>query len=260
MIQAGRPIPDDLVRVVDAAGLQYSLIDPSTTDWRHSLTADVGVLVFNPCWVETGYFNATEIWRRFLLQYSPESPLFIAGYQQTSDPNELDLLNLRNYDLEWWQSALSVQMLASKPEHRDSSLMYKLQRFFAGHGSDSVVAVLSRVRLVVQMAQRELQKMQTPYSEIYADLVAPAQLAQKWTEWRNRWVNYYPLFTFTPIAAELKSIAEATQQLDAWMLAGGRDEQPLADDEILTILNAVRAKLQDIEGQYVIQKLSYSHS
>jgi hypothetical protein len=138
-------------------------------------------------------------------------------------------------------------------------LMDKLHRFFAGHGQDSVVAVLSSIRLVVQMASHELKEIQTPYPEIYEELIAPAKLPEKWTEWRSRWINYAPLFEFSPIANKLRIIAAFASQIEPWIMAGGVDKQQLLDGSVLDVLNKMRAELQQIENQYVVQKLSHSY-
>ncbi|RME95611.1 MAG: hypothetical protein D6772_12890 [Bacteroidetes bacterium] len=256
VVEGNRPVPDALLNYIHNASWQARIYD-AETKLTTALEGLGALLLFSPCQVKRGYEYGEGLWYTYLRQNQPQLPLAVAGYQQATHSNYLDLLRLEFYPTNWFDQLRPV-MAMTDTDYQDT-LSPKLYRFFAGHGSESIVAVLIRIRLVVQMAQRELLKMQTPYSEIYRDLIAPAQLGQKWTEWRNRWVNYYPLFVATPFFEKLKTVGERASQLDHWMLAGGAEEEPLANGEILTILNALRDTLQEIENQYVLQKLSHSH-
>ena len=256
LVSGGRPVPEALRTFISQANWQIRHFEAGEDQAQYSSDLDA-VMLLSPCWVNRSYEYAERLWYIHLRQDHASLPLLVAGYQRATFANYLDLLQLPTYSPDWWQNLQPVLAL-TETDYQDT-LIPKLYRFFAGHGTDSVVAVMIRIRLVVQMAQRELLKMHTPYAEIYQDLIAPARLADKWMEWRNRWVNYYPLFVHTPLAGAFLSISDLAKRLDQWMLNGGAEESPLASGEILTILNALRDTLQEIENQYVFQKLSYSH-
>lgn len=259
LVDGGRPAPQALTACCEEAGVQLIKIIPTENNWRPLLTEAFGVMLLLPAWGRGAYLDASYLWQHFLAGQYPHLRLLMASYGQVDHSNHLDLLRLADYNAAWWQQTQEAHITEELPYFTGIDLSEKLKRFFAGHGDDSVVAVLSRIRLVVQMASRELQKMQTPYSEIYADLVEPAQLADKWREWRNRWINYYPLFEYTPLAGKLEQIAQLTEGMEHWMLAGGKEEEPLANGMILQVLNDMREQLQQIEKQYVIQKLSHTY-
>lgn len=259
LVEGGRPAPQALEACCSAAGLLLTKVHPAEENWEPLLSTSFGLMLLLPAWGRGAYLDAASLWQQYLAGKHPSLRLLLASYGEVNHGNHLDLLRISEYNTTWWEQTRSIDQAEELPLFTGIDLSDKLQRFFAGHGDDSVVAVLSRIRLVVQMASRELRKMQTPYSEIFKDLVAPAQLATKWREWRSRWINYYPLFEYTPLARELAQIAQLTEGVEAWMLAGGEEEEPLANGMVLQVLNDMREQLQQIEKLYVVQKLSHTY-
>ncbi|PSR14583.1 MAG: hypothetical protein DA408_11030 [Bacteroidetes bacterium] len=258
-IEGGRPLPPVLAAFFNRAGYQLVPLQLAQDTWPFLVKSAAALLLMLPDSSQGMFLLSGQLWHRYLLDEAPECQLLFASYQAVSHPNHLDILELPTAPTNWIAQAFPVGEMKNLPPVEGMDLQEKLHRFFAGHGDDSIVAVLSRIRLVVQMASREQQRMNTPYPEIFQELVAPAQLDKKWAEWRNRWINYYPLFENTPIAVKLHSIARAATQLEDWMMTGGRDEESLVNGTILRILNDIRKELQQIEKQYVVQKLSYPY-
>lgn len=260
LVEGGRRAPEALFSACAKGGIELRRINLKQDNWQAELQDAFGLMLMLPMWGGNAFLSPVALWQQFLQDKAPNIRLIMASFQSDfQHPNHLDILRLTDYPSSWWEQCQLVDHMEELPPLIGVDLSEKLKRFFAGHGQDSIVAVLSRIRLVVQMASRELKKMDTPYEEIYRDLVEPAELAQKWREWRNRWINYYPLFEHTPIATQLKQIAKQTDGVEAWMAAGGIDEEPLQDGSILQVLNEVRTRLQQIENQYVVQKLSHTY-
>ncbi|MEL7249972.1 MAG: hypothetical protein AAFO03_16205 [Bacteroidota bacterium] len=260
LVEGGRKAPTALFSQSEQWGVELRPTPVAGTDWKTALEDAYAVMLLVPTWGANAYLSPVTLWQQYLEMEAPSKRLILASFESSfQHANHLDLLRLTDYSAQWWEDCQPIDHMQELPPVVGVDLSEKLQRFFAGHGQDSIVAVLSRIRLVVQMASRELRKMQTPYEEIYSDLVEPAELGQKWREWRNRWINYYPLFEHTPIASSLKQIAKQTDGVEPWMAAGGQDAAPLQDGSILEILNRVREQLQQIENQYVVQKLSHTY-
>ena len=260
LVEGGRQAPQALFTQCAEWGIELRRTNLEQDDWTNELENAYGLMLMLPTWGANAYLSPVALWQQYLQKAAPDIRLIMASFQSDfQHSNHLDILRLTDYSTSWWEQCQLVGHMEELPPLIGVDLSEKLSRFFAGHGKDSIVAVLSRIRLVVQMASRELSKMDTPYDEIYRDLVEPAELAQKWREWRNRWINYYPLFEHTPIATRLKQIAKQTDGVEAWMAAGGKDEEPLRNGSILQVLNEVRTRLQQIENQYVVQKLSHTY-
>lgn len=254
LLHGHREVPDALVEHAKNAGLSPVVHDRMDADER-----PFAVMLMLPIWHHHAFMDTSGLWERHLAAQQPDVRLLAASYQNLQHPNHLDLLRLDTYPHDWWEHTLPVAAAPQLPAFEGVDVAEKLHRFFAGHGQDSVVAVMSRIRLVVQMASRELHKMHTPYAEIYEELVQPAHLEQKWQEWRNRWVNYFPYFENTPIVASLRKAADIASSIERWMLANGTQEEGLLDGSILDALDAMREALQQIEQQYVVQKLPHTH-
>lgn len=259
-MQCGRTIPRELELHCNSMGFELKDLDPATKLWKEHLPTAYAVMLLLPAW-EGRFFLANEgLWNRFLLHNHSHLRLFFVSYQANSHSNHFDLLRLNDYTKDDWLSAPNVADMNAAPNLEGLDLNDKLGRFFAGHGEDSVVAILTRIRLVVQMASREVLRMETPYEEIFRELIQPAQLNIKWAEWRNRWIYYYPLFQFAPFADQLQKVAAASATLEKWMSSGGQDEEPLRNGTILNVLNEVRLILKEIEENYVVQKLSHTNT
>lgn len=254
LLHGQRPVPDALVRHAQHAGLAVQVQDDLGGD-----EPPFAVMLMAPIWHHHAFLNTVPLWERHLAVARPDVRLLVASCQNIVHPNHLDLLRLPQVPTEWWDNTLPLGRATSFPAFEGVDVMDKLHRFFAGHGQDSIVAVLSRIRLVVQMASRELHKMHTPYDDIYVDLVQPTHLKQKWQDWGNRWINYYPYFENTPIVASLQKAAEIASTIEPWMLADGSQEGGLLDGSVLQALDAMRELLQQIEHQYVAQKLSHTY-
>lgn len=258
-IGGGRPWPKVLAPFLQSAELTLEEVDPGRRNWTRALDEAWGVVAPAPAWGQAAYLSVEALWWRFLRQHYPTHRLLLASFQTSRHPNQLDLLALPEAPLAWRNLTEPAHQQEKPPASGGMDLEDKLRRFFSGHGEDSVIAVINRLRLIVQMAEREVVMEQTPYPEVYRDLLAPAQLAAKWSEWQNRWVNYYPLFQQTPFAAVLRSVARDLHTLEPWMNSGGQAVEPLRDGSLLLTLNRVRQQLYQIEHDYVGPELSHSN-
>ncbi len=257
-IKGGRPWPPVLGEHLSRMGAELRWVDPMEENWTEELSSAHALALFVPIWGKSSFLAVEQLWAQFLLRKATNCALLLVGYQASQASNYLDLLQLPSYNEDWLDNMQPVA-LSELPPLQGVDVAEKLKRFFAGHGQDSVVAVLSRLRLIAQMAQREVVQMGTPYEEAYQELLRPSDLPRKWAEWRNRWVNYYPLFRYTPFALVMEQIARKLGSLESWMSGGGREADPLVNGQVLEVLNFVREQLSQIEQDYVLQELSYSH-
>lgn len=257
-IHTGRDWPRVLTDTLDRWGCQVLSVEANDSAWEAALPECFGLLLFTPVWSRRSYLAGETLWWQHLRLHAPQCRLLLAGYQSIADSNYLDLLQLDSLEPDWLTQTQAVAD-GTPPAMEGVDLAEKLQRFFAGHGEDSVVAVLSRLRLIAQMAQREVVQMGTPYEAAYEELIRPAQVDRKWQEWRNRWINYTPLFKYTPFSTTLAELSAAMNTLEDWMKSGGQSPEPIVNGEVLAVLNHVREQLQRIEQDYVVKELSYSN-
>ena len=219
------------------------------------LPRDAVLILLAPAWHEGRYLATEAIWKRHFETEAPQSKLILTGFSRATNQNYLDLLALPDNWDKWCAQARTCGEDWQPAPSGGLDLEDKLRRFFAGHGDNSIIALLTRLHLLVQLAQREVVQYGTPYAEVYAEVVEPAQPARKWAEWRNRWENYVPYFSLLPFADQLRQVDAQIRQLGPWLEAGARDVAPILNGKVPEILHEIKIKLLALEQRYVAQKL-----
>lgn len=250
-LTAGRSWPDHLLDWCGRQGCELRFYDAAAANGEPPLDHIDLLLVFGPFFYDGKYMSAETLWKKFLAANRPHAYFLTTGYQSAVHPNHLDLLALPDDLAEFLRRALPTDGDWQPHYSGGMDLDRKLRRFFAGHGQDSVFSVLTRVRLLVQMAYREVVDLGMPFDEAYHDLIAPAQLAVKWAEWEARWLNYYPLFRTSPLAGELARLGERMRELRPWMLGGGATAEPLRSGRAPAALDDVKTGLEQLDKHYV---------
>lgn len=258
LIPCGRKVPKALCEHLEENDFNLSIQEPKDDQCLQKLEQATVIVLMLPAWNGKEFLAPLALWYNFLHKNHKNTKLLFASFQKLDHPNHIDLLKLKEYKKTKYEQALSSDELGlCLPHFEGTDINYKLERFFAGHGQDSVIAVLMRIRMLVQMASTELLSFNTAYDEVFDELLAAVRLDLKWQEWQNRWLHYYPLFEFTPFALAMDSIAQHAERINEWMLAGGKDETLIKNGLVLEVLNAISTELKTIEEQYVIQKLSH---
>ncbi len=213
------------------------------------------VVVEDPMWHEGHYCSVGAIWHRYFVANFPSHRFLIAGYSAITHTNYLDLLALPDDWEAHLEAALTCQSNWQLPPTDGLQLLDKLQRFLAGHGDQSVVTITGRLKMTVAVAQREYRQMQTPYEEIYRALIRPANLIEKWAEWRSRWDFYLPLFSILPFRTHLEELLPCFTVLENWIATDCKEPEPLENGSLMRALEAIQQTLQLIEEIYVGQEL-----
>jgi hypothetical protein len=120
-----------------------------------------------------------------------------------------------------------------------------------------MLALLNRLRMLLQLAHREVVDLGVPYEEVYQDLLAPASLSRKWAEWQSRWDNYANYFQMVPFAEVFDQITRILPPLARWMQEEGRDPDLLRQGKALAILDDIRSAFTKVEEIYVGKELSH---
>lgn len=240
---------------------EYTLLSwPPKQSEREELMASADAfMIFSPLLIKGNYIAAEELWKRYLELHSPHLKLICASFRAAQGSNDVDLLNLPGDWADFLEQAQPIGQLGAFTPCGGLDLCEKLSRFFAGHGQESVIALLNRLRMLVQMAHREVVQLNANYDEVYSELLAPAALAHKWAEWQNRWDNYAAFFQAAPFADVFNHLEEVMPPLAQWMQQGGIDPAPLREGKVLAVLDEIKREFTKIEHIYVGQELPYSY-
>ncbi len=256
-ISGDRPWPPHLLQYLTQHGYTLNPWPKGEESQREALLSAEAFLLFVPLLHNDQYLAAENLWKHYLELHTPQLKLVCAGFRVGQSGNDLDLLDLPPDPVAFFESALPAGEYWWPTPSGGLDLNDKLRRFFAGHGNESMLALLNRLRMLLQLAHREVVDMGVPYEEVYQDLLAPASLSRKWAEWQSRWDNYANYFQMAPFAEVFDQITRILPPLARWMQEEGRDPDLLRQGKALAILDDIRSAFTKVEEIYVGKELSH---
>ncbi len=170
-----------------------------------------------------GYLPADHATCLDLLVAPHPKPTQLAGYQQPLPSS-----------VEWGQDSVEL-----------------LRLFLAGHGFNSIRAVLNQLLLTIQIAEREMRDPTTPPEEIRRELFDPVDFPSIWREWEARWINYAPLFTHSPIATRFNRINKKMATFGEWVTTCDPTAPSLTSGKLTEILLSAKDEFTSLERTYL---------
>lgn len=236
-----------------------SAATPTVLEWPLSeaqlsgaLARQDALLLLWPQRSGSAYTDTIRVWHKYLQLAAPGTGLLLAGVSGIDHPMYLDLLQPPASIEQLRPATAALDSLPALP--RDPSVVdisQKLHRFFAGHGDESVTAALHKTLRILKIAADELTVHQTPYEEVFKDLLVPNKVAENWQVLRARLTNYRPFFGALPFFCTFDAVAEALGQLSPYFEGGCRDEQLFWSLHCIDTLVRINADLTSIESTYV---------
>ena len=209
------------------------------------------LLLFTPFYTNGIYVSAESIWKKHLSTIQPKTILLTAGFRKAKHPNHLDLLDLPASFPSFLRTALPVEEEWQPIFSGGLDMDEKLQRFFEGHGQESVIEILHNIIRILNIARAEITIYQTSYAAITEDLIRPSNLAEKWRELRIRWVNYFPYFEYLPFQNLFCKVDQLFNFIDPFFSSGCEDEELLNELNCIGNLKTIKDQLAMIGNQYV---------
>ncbi len=204
-----------------------------------------------PLILEHHYYYVTDLWQKYFAHYHPEVKVIGFGYQSVKESNYLDLFSLP----ENAESYLSKSMNAEKNiifrKGKGENIRNRTQKFFEGHGDQSVTDELDKVLRIMQMADDEMSIHQEPYQFIQRELFMPNDLSAKWQLIKNRWSFYAPFFKCTPFYQEMETLWTLLQKISPFFDGNCEEESLFWDLDCVTLLKKLKTGLSEIEKIYV---------
>jgi hypothetical protein len=208
------------------------------------------LLLFVPFFHNNVYISIENVWKKYLELNYPNILLLTAGYIKHAHANYLDLLQLPE-NLEYFiKHAKSVSEFESMPFSGGLKIENKLQKFYEGHGDESLTDELGKVYRMVTMATDEVKVHQSPYEEVFEDLFQANHIVEKWGVLINRWHNYLPFFDGLPFFDTFKEVDAILKQIAPFFEQECKVESQLIDLNVKEKLHSIKQKLEIIGRQY----------
>lgn len=208
------------------------------------------LLLFVPFFHNNVYISIENVWKKYLELNYPNILLLTAGYIKHTHANYLDLLQLPE-NLEYFiEHAKSLSEFESMPFSGGLIIEDKLQKFYEGHGDESLTDELGKVYRIVTMATDEVKIHQSSYIEILENLFQANNIVEKWGVLINRWHNYLPFFEGLPFFGTFKEVDAILKQIAPFFEQECKTESQLIDFHIKEKLHIIKQKLEIIGRQY----------
>ncbi len=207
-------------------------------------------LIFSPIFHNRSYIYYDILWKRYLNKQNPNAVLLTAGFAKGPQNNYLDLLDLPAK----LQSCISQTKAVKEkwvPFYNGGIRMEeRLHLFFKGHGKQSVLDVLHRIKRKIHLVERELQHGDWSYHKATSEYLGSGYVSERWQDFKTRWINYYEYFAYSPFREEFLEIDGMISAMDAFFLDGYTDENLFYKLRIWEQIQVLQSKLTEIRDQY----------
>ena len=189
-------------------------------------------LLLTPTLASGSFVSTGLVWKNYLLKKNPECKLIIAGYEKSSLPNYIDLLNLPD-DLSLFMTQLRTLAQHWTPyESGNINLHDKLKKFFDGHHGESVAEVFNLFRRRLALIVNEFSETEVELSTILADINEAIDFSQlengtqvgiwenilsNWQLFKLRWKNYKKWFSILPIHQDFEKLEIELNTLEEFL-------------------------------------------
>lgn len=191
------------------------------------------------------------IWKKFLSQQNPNIKLIIASFKKTGHPNHIDLLNLPSNFVRFTQRSKTVAEVWIPVELEGLDLQEKLNRFYEGHGQESIIDSLGKILRKIKIINNELKNKTSTYQEVATAILDSNYHTEQWQRFRTRWKSYMSIFTYLPFYDELKLLEERIETISPFFHENGSTESSYINLNCYDNFFYIYDKLERLKKQYI---------
>lgn len=209
------------------------------------------LLMVSPLNCNNIYVSSEAIWKKYFQLNSPDTIMLTAGFKSVEHTNYIDLLHLPADPKAFIKNARPALEKWEPPFSGGLNIEEKLQRFYQGHGDESVTDVLYTIIRIFSIAHVEMQQYDTPFADLQKELFSLNAVSAKWLELKNRWVNYIPFFHCLPFWHTFMEVDRLFDHIDPFFASDCSEEMLFWDLNCLETLKEIKDQLASICNQYV---------
>lgn len=207
------------------------------------------IIIIDPFLINQIYFTISPFWKRYLARQAPETRLIVMGFVEYRSRNYIDLLNLPEDFEAFLENAQPVNAEWEIPIDGANMLEY-MQRFFEGHGGQSLLSKLNAVMMTFNIACTNLSDGVSSFEEVWHELLRPYGLPE-WRELLARWKNYWPYFEYLPFFPTMQEIDAIFSDISAVLSCERLDKSLFLQHSFDEKLSEVHQKLTEIDRLYI---------
>lgn len=208
------------------------------------------LILQEPIIINNNYLSVSLCWKRYLKLHSPKTILIIAGIGKIQDANYLDLLQLPDDVQTFIESAKQVEEEWIPTTSGGIDVAKKLNRFFEGHGDESVTDELYKMLRICKIAKDELTIHKTDFESVKNELLLANKLPHKWNVLQSRWQFYMPFFRGLPFFSHFQALDEILETLAPFFTSDCEKEDLFWKTDCVERLEMLKTGLEKIEANY----------
>jgi hypothetical protein len=174
----------------------------------------------------------------------------MAGFDHVQHSNYLDLLKLPADVGEAIYHARMAGEEWTPVTTGGVDVAQKMNRFFEGHGDESVTYELQKMLRVCKIAKDELKIHEADFSTVREELLLPNKLPHKWNVLQSRWQFYMPYFQSLPYYGDFAKLEVIFYAVAPFFTGECSDENLFWETNCVKQLETLKTGLEKIENSY----------
>ena len=207
------------------------------------------VLLFGPLQMANTFITSEQLWKNYLAFHYPDIVFITAAFTNTKQHNYLDLMELPEDFAVFLKNCKKVSDKWTPVDTQALNMAEKILRFYEGHGDESVIDELNKIRRTLLNVQQDVEDGMG-FEQIEREYPFQERTTTKWQNLYSRWLNYYPLFESLPFFYIFREVNDLVHYVLPFFQSNCKEEQLFQQLNCVENLNLIKQKLQTAK-QYV---------
>ncbi|MFM9950021.1 MAG: hypothetical protein ACKV1O_18950 [Saprospiraceae bacterium] len=213
-------------------------------------TKNLVLLIFSPLKCGNVRISPENIWKKYLKAENPQARLINIGFEEAVHSNYIDILNLPEQLSEFIKKAMLAHETWQPVFTGGLEMFDKLNRFFKGHGRESLTSELINVKTTTEALNNAVSIRKWTYEAAALAAFNDDYVWKNWNAFFDRWIYYYPVLNYLPFSNEIHHINEVIEEIEPFFSKQGQDVNLFFVLDCAGKVNVILRMLNDIEKTY----------
>ena len=155
-------------------------------------------LLFSPLKIGDQWVDYQNLWQNYVAQNLPGCHIAICSFDQNPLHGHFDCFQLPERATAFFDGVSKEIGTNEKYNGFTIDIEFKLQRFFAGHGKESLMEVLYKLMRKLHLIEKEVNDGDWTFPKIISEYLDSEYTFRNWQDFRIKWDRYYQFFEYLP--------------------------------------------------------------
>lgn len=204
------------------------------------------VFLHMPIFVNKMYTSPEQIWKNYLNVHNYDCKLITLSLNRVQHHNHIYLLKLEEQLPKVLTTALPADDNWTPVSSGGLDMKKKLNRFFTGHGEESLIDALDKVDEILEDFRTSTKSVNEKLLQSELDYFQK-EVNERWPRFINRWESYYPLLKNLPFEDQLFLMNREVIEINEKLKKIEQTQAANTKNRVNILIN----KLSNIESNYV---------